>query len=70
MQKNDNSPNWYVYLVRCRDNSLYTGIAKSPEKRVAEHNTDNQLGAKYTLSLIHISEHTRHDSGSRMPSSA
>jgi len=58
MQKNDNSPNWYVYLVRCRDNSLYTGIAKSPEKRVAEHNTDNQLGAKYTrarrpVKLVH-----------------
>ena len=58
MQKNDNSSNWYVYLVRCRDNSLYTGIAKSPEKRVAEHNADNQLGAKYTrarrpVKLVH-----------------
>ncbi|HEY5604460.1 MAG TPA: GIY-YIG nuclease family protein [Gammaproteobacteria bacterium] len=39
---------WYVYLARCRDGSLYTGIAKSPQKRIAEHNTDNQLGAKYT----------------------
>ncbi|WP_455223556.1 GIY-YIG nuclease family protein [Kaarinaea lacus] len=42
--------NWYVYLVRCCDGSLYTGIAKSLEKRLAEHNTDNQLGAKYTRS--------------------
>jgi len=48
MQKNDSNSNWYVYLVRCRDDSLYTGIAKSPEKRVDEHNSDNQLGAKYT----------------------
>ena len=50
--------NWYVYLVRCRDGSLYTGIAKSPEKRVEEHNNDNQLGAKYTrarrpVKLVH-----------------
>lgn len=44
------NPNWYVYVVRCRDGSLYTGIAKSLEKRLAEHNTDNQLGSKYTRS--------------------
>jgi len=58
MQNNDNNSNWYVYLVRCRDGSLYTGIAKSPEKRVDEHNSDNQLGAKYTrarrpVKLVH-----------------
>jgi putative endonuclease len=39
---------WYVYLLRCRDGSLYTGIAKSPQKRLIEHNTDNRQGAKYT----------------------
>lgn len=48
MQNKDNNSGWYVYLLRCRDGSLYTGIAKSPEKRVYEHNHDNQLGAKYT----------------------
>ncbi|WP_455207859.1 GIY-YIG nuclease family protein [Kaarinaea lacus] len=48
MQEKQHESKWYVYLVRCRDGSLYTGIAKSPQKRVAEHNTDNQLGAKYT----------------------
>lgn len=50
MQKKQQETNWYVYLVRCRDGSLYTGIAKSPEKRLREHNSDNQLGAKYTRS--------------------
>ena len=45
----ENSPTqWCVYIVRCRDGSLYTGITKSAEKRVNEHNNDNQLGAKYT----------------------
>lgn len=37
----------FVYIVRCKDNSLYTGIAKSLEKRIDEHN-NSPLGAKYT----------------------
>lgn len=40
---------WYVYVVRCNDNSLYCGISKSVENRVAEHN-GNCRGAKYTRS--------------------
>jgi len=35
-------------MVRCADNSLYTGIAKDVERRVDEHNTNNRLAAKYT----------------------
>jgi len=38
---------WYIYIVRCRDNTLYTGISTDPETRVVEHNT-GQNGAKYT----------------------
>ncbi|NOR10385.1 MAG: GIY-YIG nuclease family protein [Desulfovibrionaceae bacterium] len=40
---------WYVYMVQCRDGSLYTGIAKNLEKRVEEHNSGS-TGAKYTRS--------------------
>lgn len=35
-------------MVRCGDNSLYTGIAKDVERRIHEHNSDDKLGAKYT----------------------
>lgn len=38
---------WFVYIVACRDNSLYTGITTDPELRVEEHNTSPR-GAKYT----------------------
>lgn len=38
---------WYVYIVQCRDNTLYTGISTDPMTRVVEHNT-GQNGAKYT----------------------
>ena len=41
-----NSP-WYVYVVKCSDNSLYTGITTDINRRVNEHNTSNK-GAKYT----------------------
>ena len=53
---------WYVYMLRCEDGSLYTGIASDVEKRFAMHKSGH--GAKYTrshLSLIHISEPTRHN---------
>ncbi|MDH3379324.1 MAG: GIY-YIG nuclease family protein [Gammaproteobacteria bacterium] len=40
---------WHVYIVRCADDSLYTGIALDVARRVAEHNGDQRaLGARYT----------------------
>jgi putative endonuclease len=39
---------WYFYIVRCRDNSLYSGITNDINNRVIVHNKG--LGAKYTLS--------------------
>ena len=40
--------NWTVYMVRCRDGSLYTGITTDPERRLAEHNSGS--GGAYTRS--------------------
>lgn len=42
-------PQWFVYLVRCSDNSLYTGITTDLSRRLQEHNS-SPLGAKYTQS--------------------
>lgn len=39
---------WNVYMVRCSDGSLYTGVAKDVANRVDEHNTNDLLAAKYT----------------------
>ncbi len=36
---------YYVYIVRCKDDSLYTGFTSNLEKRIIEHNT-SKLGAK------------------------
>ncbi len=39
---------WTVYIVRCVDGSLYTGIAKDAARRVEEHNSNDLLAANYT----------------------
>lgn len=36
----------YVYILRCKDDSLYTGWTNNLEKRITLHNSGN--GAKYT----------------------
>lgn len=38
---------WFVYILRCADTSLYTGITTSLERRTREHN-EGRAGAKYT----------------------
>lgn len=38
---------WYVYIVKCKDSTLYTGITTDPDRRILEHNTSSK-GAKYT----------------------
>ena len=39
---------WYVYMVRCADDTLYTGIARDVQRRVDEHNGTGACGARYT----------------------
>lgn len=39
--------NYYVYVLTCADNTLYTGSTNNIEKRVIAHNT-GKTGAKYT----------------------
>ena len=43
------SDTWYVYMVRCCDGTLYTGITNDLEKRIEAHNSGKD-GAKYTRS--------------------
>ena len=42
------SPRAFVYIVRCRDGTLYIGTARDVAKRLAQH--DAGKGAKYTRS--------------------
>lgn len=39
---------WHVYVLRCADNTLYTGIAVDVQRRLDEHNGLSPRGARYT----------------------
>jgi len=38
---------WFVYMLRCADNSLYTGITTDIERRAKEHNGEKSV-TRYT----------------------
>lgn len=38
---------WHVYMIRCGDGSLYTGIATDVERRFSEHRSGGGRAAKY-----------------------
>jgi len=40
---------YYLYILKCKDKTLYTGITTNLKRRISEHN-GNKLGAKYTSS--------------------
>lgn len=51
--------NWYIYILKCSDDSFYTGITTDLKERVERHNSGD--GAKYTrsrrpVSLIYAKE--------------
>ncbi len=39
---------WFVYVVQCRDKTLYTGISTDPHRRLRQHNGEIAGGAGYT----------------------
>ena len=43
---------FFVYMVRCADGTLYTGLARNPDERVRVHNSGK--GAKYTRSRLPV----------------
>jgi len=42
--------NWLIYILECRDGSLYCGITNNIEKRLKQHEGEIIGGAKYTRS--------------------
>jgi len=43
---------WFVYIVRCADRSLYTGVATDVTRRIVQHNLGK--GARYTRSRLPV----------------
>ena len=60
---------YYVYMLRCSDDTLYTGITTNLKRREVEHNTSDK-GAKYTrirrpVKLVYSEEHTDRSTASK-----
>ena len=54
-----NSYKWYVYIAKCNDDSLYTGISPDPKKRVFLHNSGKgakSLISKLPVKLVYVEE--------------
>ena len=52
---------YYTYILRCADDTLYTGITTDIERRVDEHNGNGDNGARYTrvrrpVQLVYVAE--------------
>ena len=63
----DTFMDWLVYIVECRDGSLYTGITNDLQKRIESHNTGT--GAKYTAARRPVRLVYREDAASRSAAS-
>ena len=51
---------WFVYIVRCRDDSFYTGITTDINRRVLEHNNKKgaqSLKGKLPVKLVYQEEY-------------
>jgi predicted GIY-YIG superfamily endonuclease len=49
---NPSGNRWFVYLLRCGDGSLYTGIAKDVDRRCQRHNAGT--ASRYTRSRLPV----------------
>ena len=49
-----NMNEWSVYIIRCNDRSLYTGISTNVQRRFGEHISGDRMAAKYTKSFSSI----------------
>ena len=60
---------YYIYIIQCADDTLYTGITTELERRVEEHNGSDK-GAKYTrvrrpVRLVYSEEYADRSSASK-----
>ncbi len=55
---------WFVYILRCSDDSLYTGITTAVDRRIEQHNAGT--ASRYTRSRrpVHVEYHEPHDTRS------
>ena len=65
MTENTNSSEkgWFVYIVRCADGSLYTGITNDLDRRCEQHNAGT--ASRYTRSRLPVELVYQEEQGNR-----
>ena len=59
---------WWLYIIECADNSLYTGITNDIEQRMAKHNAgtaSRYTRARKPVRLVYLEPHPDRSSASR-----
>lgn len=56
---------WSVYMIRCGDDSLYTGIATDVDRRFCEHESQSPKSAKYVRGRLPLTLVYRKEIGNR-----
>jgi putative endonuclease len=62
------SKKWFLYILKCSDESLYTGITNNLEKRVAVHNAKKgakSLKGKLPVELVYFEEYNNRSEASK-----
>jgi len=60
---------WSVYIIRCGDGSLYTGIATDVDRRFSEHSEQGPKAAKYLRGRLPLDLVYRKEIGNRSEAS-
>lgn len=63
MTADSRADTWFVYVLRCADGSLYTGIAKDVSRRCEQHNSGT--ASRYTRSRLPVSVEYQEDQATR-----
>ncbi len=61
----DSPAHWHLYIVRCADGSLYTGVAVDVARRIAEHRAGASRAARYLRGRGPLALALSHPVGSR-----
>jgi putative endonuclease len=56
---------WYLYLIRCDDGSLYTGISTDVARRFAQHRGEGGAGSKYLKGRVPLTLVFKRNLGSK-----
>ena len=49
-----NNREWSVYILRCSNDALYTGVTTDVDRRVTEHCQPRRTGARYTRAFVPV----------------